>query len=393
MKIVSNNKIESIRLPILFLITSIQQGGAENVVFSICEFLKNESSSRFSPILIEMFKSSNTYSDMKRKELEGKMIGWKTLGFGNKYVSLVIAPLVLLYYIKKYKPKIIHSHTDLPDFVLSTALRFIRKPHFKILRTVHSSDLWPTHPIIGRFTERGFKDDYIVAVSNYALESYVNLRNKYQLKTSHFKSVIYNGCQIPVPEEHLFKIDKQKINIVFAGKLELLKGIDIIISVIRELSDEIRSNFRFHIIGSGKYEYDVKALSAEFSNVIIYKPVSNLANKLKDFDLLWMPSRVEGLGLLSIEASLSYTPVISSLESKAIVETLPIGWPFLTNSNNGREYTRILKEIYEGKHNFPKMKNKAFEFVRKKFTMEEMNGKYYSLFFKMVNNGLSDYGS
>jgi hypothetical protein len=109
----------------MHLITSIHLGGSEVVAFNLAEQCKKQHPNEFEFVVTELHSSSDSYAQDKKKELAAKNIKTICLWKGSKRVSLIIAPFTLIYHIIKEKPQIIHSHTDLPDFVLATTIRIL----------------------------------------------------------------------------------------------------------------------------------------------------------------------------------------------------------------------------------------------------------------------------
>src|SRR5690554_753380 len=122
------------------LITSIQLGGAENVAFDLAEYTRKELPENSEIIIVELFATCNEYTDSKKEELKSKHIRIVTLYNGSKRKSLLFAPFSLIRLFIKEKPSIVHSHTDLPDFVLATTIRlsrFFKIKLPKVIRTIH----------------------------------------------------------------------------------------------------------------------------------------------------------------------------------------------------------------------------------------------------------------
>jgi glycosyltransferase involved in cell wall biosynthesis len=369
-------------IKIFQLINSIQLGGAEIVAFNLAEYCKTNSTSGFEFTVVELHQTNEPYSIEKKKELASKNIRIICLSNTSKRLSLVFGSFVLGYHLLKEKPDIVHSHTDLPDFVLSITLKIftflhIKKP--KIVRTIHNTELWPTHSIIGKYTEAEFEDDIIVAVSDSALVSYNTLRYKNTLSASLNQQVIYNGCSIPQRKEHPFKIDNSKINIAFCGRFENQKGIDILIDRIKVINKEFKGVFLFHIIGSGTYLQEVNELSRLESNVLIYDAVPNVADKLYAFDFLIMPSRFEGLSLMSIEASFSKVPLIAAI-APGLSETLPLDWPLQFHLGNEKELLKVFANIMNHTYNLEVLKKQVYSFVSEKFSHKGMIGAYSKIY-------------
>lgn len=380
---------ENKMIKIFQFISSIQLGGAEIVAFNLSEFCNTNSPVRLEFVVVELYQTNDYYSIQKKSELQSKNIRIISLGNRNKIFSLIISPFLLFYHLLAEKPNIIHSHTDEPDFVLSSTKRLFTILHIKfpkIVRTIHNTVLWPTHIKLGRYVETVFIDDWIVGVSDCALESYNDLRNKYNLNISKHLFTIYNGCLIPKKTEHTFKIDNQKINIAFCGRFENQKGIDILIERIKVLNDRFKDDFVFHVIGKGSYQNEVLKLAKVNSNVIVYDSVPNMSERLYAFDFLIMPSRFEGLVLISIEASYSKVPVIAAI-APGLSETLPKDWPLLFHLENEIELVTIFQNIKNRKYDMESLKNQAYFYVSTKFSHSSMIEAYSKLYLRINEYG------
>ena len=369
------------------LIRSIHLGGAEMVAFSIAEHCAKSPMAQFDFVIAELHSSNDDYSVNKKAELRSKNIRTISLGTSSKNISLLIGPFVLIYQIFKERPDIIHAHTDLPDLLLSNTARFFSFFHLKmpkIVRTIHNTELWPTHFDLGKYVEKSFNTDYVVGVSDAALNAYKSLRNSYMLPLSPHTQVIFNGCKLPTKANHQFKVTNGKINIAFCGRFENQKGVDILIKRIRAVNAKFKDAFVFHLIGSGTYYNDIMALASEYSNVLVYDAVSEISDKLHDFDFMIMPSRFEGLVLISLEASLSRVPVIAAY-APGLSETLPSDWPLQFNLENEEELLTIFENIYNNAYPLDDLKEIVFEFVVKNFSHKGMIDAYSQLYLNITN--------
>jgi glycosyltransferase involved in cell wall biosynthesis len=360
------------------LISSINLGGAENIAFLLSEQCLVDSSTLAEFTIVELYRSQTDYADAKRIELQEKKIKTYSLFKGSKRLSLVFAPFALLWGIKKEKPTIIHSHTDLPDCVLASTIRLMNLFNMtipKIIRTIHNTELWPTHPRIAQYTESTFQNDVIVGVSKAALEAYFKIRKENKLPISSQNKVIYNGCNLSSKKESQFLINKKKINIAFCGRFEAQKGIDILLKRILKINSIFENQFVFHLIGNGSYRSEVLKLTETTNNVFLYDSVNNISDKLYVFDFIIMPSRFEGLGLVSIEASLSKVPVIAS-KAAGLNETLPCNWSLLFDLDSEEELLEIFVKIVNKEFDMEQLKDAAFGFANQKFTVSSMIQDY-----------------
>lgn len=373
-------------IKIFEIVTSINLGGAENLTFNIVDHCSLLHPAKFQFIIVELYATKSSYALRKKVELRSKGIKVITLGGTSKRSSLSVAPFSLLYHIKKENPNIIHSHTDLPDFVLGLVLKVDSLTRTKIVRTIHNTELWSEYPGIGKLVESSFQDDRIVGVSKAALEAYFNLRKKYRLPISSQAGVVYNGCSTPKTDSHHFKLDNNRVNVAFCGRFVYQKGIDILVDVIWKLGEKFRNKILFHFVGDGPYKDLVSKLAKENENVLTYGAVSNLAGKIHDFDFLIVPSRFEGLGLISVESSLAKVPVIAA-RAPGLDETLPPDWPLFFNLNDAQELETIFQKITEPQLEKEALKKTAFDFVSGKFSMGEMARGYSAIYLGEVTSG------
>lgn len=370
------------KIKILQLIHSIQLGGAEIVAFNISETCKEKNPYEFDFVITELYASKDKYAREKRNELTLKNIRIHTLYKGSQKLSLLFAPFHLFFLILKEKPQIIHSHTDLPDFVLAVAIKVMNLFRFKygkIVRTIHNTALWPTHSKIGKFTESSFKNDFIIGVSEASLQAYKQQRQKYHLPESPQAHVIYNGCLNPRKEQLPFTLNKSKINIAFCGRFEYQKGVDILADRIREINRTYNDQCNFILIGDGTFMPQIQKLVDESENVCHFLPIINISNKLHHFDFVIMPSRFEGLVLLSLEASFAGVPVIAA-KAPGLTETLPTDWPLFFDLENSDSLMKIIQNIMTHKYDINELKKQAEKFVIDKFTIKKMTEAYSQLY-------------
>jgi len=369
-------------LKVFQLVRSVHLGGAEMVAFNLAESCENNYPDKFEFIVVELHKTNNAYSRDKKRYLRAKNIRIISLFDRSKTASLLFGPFILTYHLLKEKPDIVHSHTDLPDLMLSNTKRIFSLFHLrfpKVVRTIHNTVLWPTHSKLGKHAEQMFVNDRVIGVSRNALEAYQNLRGKYSLKNSDYQSIIHNGCAVPQKVKHPFRVDDKKINIAFCGRFENQKGIDILIERIRLINGKFNDDFLFHLIGSGTYQNEIMKLSQAYSNVLVYDAVPNVADKLYAFDFLIMPSRFEGLVLISIEASFAKVPVIAAV-APGLSETLPADWPLNFPLDDEDALLQIITKIKNREFDLDALKNEAYSYVSKEFSHSAMVSSYSKLY-------------
>jgi len=111
-----------------------------------------------------------------------------------------------------------------------------------------------------------------------------------------------------------------------------------------------------------------------------------MSERLYAFDFLIMPSRFEGLVLISIEASYSKVPVIAAI-APGLSETLPKDWPLLFHLENEIELVTIFQNIKNRKYDMESLKNQAYFYVSTKFSHSSMIEAYSKLYLRINEYG------
>ncbi|HFS67783.1 MAG TPA: glycosyltransferase [Flavobacteriia bacterium] len=377
-------------MKIVQLITAFQLGGAEKVALDIATKM-NDANLKME--FLSIFKAEGDFSDSFKKILAENDISYREIGFTKqtsklKYFSLVYSAFFLFLYICKNKIKIVHSHTDLPDFVLAITLKLnnlLQRTRFKVVRTIHNTELWPTHLKVGKFTEKSFIDDYVVFISNDVEKAYKKLRAKYDLNESIYQYKILNGVDLNKFKNESYKLEKlnihldnNKINFLFVGRFVMQKGFDLLIETFDNLDSKYKDKLSLYAFGSG----DLKNMAINKSFIHLYEPITDIYKIYSSFDYLVMPSRFEGLPLVSLEASASKLVVIAS-DAPGLCETIPPNWPLLFKNENINSFREKIIEAIDNKYDKETLGNKSFSFIAEHFNIKTTIQRYKTLYLNL----------
>lgn len=355
-------------MKVFHIISHFDLGGAERVAINIAK----SKSPEFQYYLFEVVKGNSLFTTELKKELEKNGIKYYSSPFKNKKTAIC---LFWVWFIGKYlsiKPDIIHIHTEVPDLAVWIFRKiawflFWIKP--KYIRTIHNTELWNEWKSIGYIVERF----YYTHNCNIAIS--ISTQSKYQdTYGGKLPPIIYNGLEIK--EQKVFpNLKKDKINILFAGRLEYQKGIDELIAVITSLQKDKR--FFFHIIGDGSMKEKLNSAIQGLNNVSVYPKVYGLSDYLGSFDYLFMPSNFEGLALMSIEASLSHTPTIIN-SCSGLSDTLPEDWELAVKNNSVTDFLKIFNNLPH--YDYLYLCEKAYQFAITHFSIEKMQKEYENVY-------------
>ena len=353
---------------VFHVVTHFDLGGAERVALNIA----SSPNSQFENHLVEVVRGRSSFSERFINEIESKGVNYHRSILFNTKIGIVLFPFWFVFLFLKYRPSIIHSHTEVPDLSVFLFYKlfgcFFRET--KYVRTIHNTVLWNKWERIGRFVESFFRHKQSnVSISSAVYESY---KRKY----GNPGPIIRNGVE-EVQQIVFDKIDKTKINILFAGRLEYQKGIDVLIDVVKQCKEN--KKLVFWIVGSGSLYKKIEDTIIGIGNVYYLDKIYNLPSYMSSFDYLFMPSHFEGLGLLSIEASLAKLPPIIN-SCSGLDETLPDDWPLKVRNNCVIDYIRIFNNINNIKKDA--LGIIAYNHVKDMFSLDKMQ-RDYELFYQM----------
>lgn len=104
------------------------------------------------------------------------------------------------------------------------------------------------------------------------------------------------------------KFDKKAVNILYVGRLEKVKGPDLLIDACKKLD----SIYQLRIIGDGTMRQELESTNINKVQFLGYRGLSDIVEYMKMSDFLIIPSRNESLPLVILEAANYKLPVLAS---------------------------------------------------------------------------------
>ena len=366
---------------IFHLITHFSLGGAERVAANIAE----SQTPGMEYHVVEIMRGRTAYTPKFIGELEKAGVrchrSWMpdvSFHFLFERIAALLFPLRLLYIMLRWRPDVIHTHTETPDLALYVFSRVFPRMlrRVKIVRTIHNTRLWTGLPRTAQWVEAFFKSrNANIAISDSVRDSYAD-------RFGEVPPIINNGVA-EVEQKDYFNASNlntstsQHLNILFAGRLEPQKGVVVLCKVLKMLAGDTR--FFFTIAGDGSQRTLVEQTLAEIAaegksaNAELVPPIFGLAGYMQSFDYLFMPSEFEGLSMLSMEASLNRLPVIANA-CPGLADTLPADWSLLAHGNNIDDYRRIFDLLPTA--NRDALTQQAYAFAKERFSVRTMQERY-----------------
>ncbi len=329
-------------IKVLHLISTFQLGGAELVAYRLAKSVRSvpegqpDAGQEINHAIAAVWTTESAYQQDFVTACEGAGIRCYQLSQRGRSIGRFSGWLGLPRVVADFRPDVIHSHTDIPDFNLALYLRFLGGRHkaIKVVRTIHNEVLWPTHRLLAKVTESAFSNqqlrnpETIIGISEPTLLAYRSLRQSLGLLACPDQRLIQNpgrGLGQPVDYRDLVA---GPLRLLFAGRLTYQKGFDLLIEALLLLPPLVAAQIKLTIYGEGDQVTLLQKLDEGGIPYSYHQPVFDLPNQFRDYHCLLMPSRFEGVPLAVAEAAAVGLPILSG-PPQGMVDQLPKDWPYI----------------------------------------------------------------
>jgi len=231
---------------------------------------------------------------------------------GRKVLSLFAYAMDVYCVIKHEMPDIIHVHSTFAGVVvrLLKAARLIRT---KLVYTTHGGVYIMT---VNEYKKKLYAlverllypfTDVLICISQYEL----NKAMQYGIPVSR-TCVVYNGISPEIKTagcENIIKFKKNVVNSLFVGRWDYAKGVDILLQVFGGLDPK---QYHLYVIGGNVLGDQVIGEVPDNVTVLGWIDRSILDCYYSQADVVVVPSRWDGFGLVVIEAMKNSKAVIVS---------------------------------------------------------------------------------
>lgn len=213
---------------------------------------------------------------------------------------------------RQYRAHIVFAHSTFAGIVLC----LIRPLLGRRVRTIYCPHGW------AMFRDMGARKKQVVQsierVMSYLPSRVVNISRFEHASTCEHgfssRCMLIPNAVADVQDHRVSdSCDSRPLRVLYVGRFDRQKGIDIFLGAIRRLNEEGQGRFAFDVVGG-------EVLGDESSLPIILPPNvthhgwlsgGRVHERYKAADILVMPSRWEGFGLCAIEAFRAGTPVLA----------------------------------------------------------------------------------
>ena len=362
-------------MKILYMITSINTGGAEKFSIDLANTQAQNSANEIFLLILDKIENQPLIKTISPKV--------NLISVDKKSGYSISTPFKIYKLLSKTKPDIIHFNgRDMIYASIATILLSIPSVY-----TVHSIvELFPKKMIIyNRFLFNLFPSLFVpISISNYVKESTQKHYGK------RFDMMVYNGSSpqtLSVKHKSVsnliesLKKDKNSLVFVYVGRITEIKNTLLLIESFNRLLDR-GENVSLCIVGydmskSQSYIQKCKKANRYPSYIKFVGQQSNVVDYFSCANASCITSDYEGLGITLLESFSMGVPVLSTPcgGPEEIIEPKVTG--AISKEKSVESYIEILKKFIS---NPIKDKAKIIDIYSKNFTMETTAKKYLEIY-------------
>lgn len=279
---------------IVHIIPTLRIGGAERLVVDICNGIVRDG---YSATIVTFFYDAPLAEELCTDVMHivSRKRGKISIGFISELKKL----------LQSLRPDVVHTHLFGADVWGRIVAKKLNIPVVTTEHNVNKDEGWVKH-----FIKRALRDrtDKYVAVSS-CVSTY--MQDFYKILSKDI-TVIHPGIDTKKFQCILRKTNDTAPRILMLGRLTHQKGFDIGLRVLSQIKDR---EWQCRIVGSGEDASMLQNIAKELGlidRVIFESATRDVISEYAQADILLMPSRWEGFGMVAVEAMASGVFVVGS---------------------------------------------------------------------------------
>lgn len=284
---------------------------------------------------------------------------------------------------------IAHVNTWLPPRFLPTHIPYVATVHACVHDPSLNSHKSRAQALYHRHWIRGVEANTlrqaseVVAVSHYTAQQISNVFSR------NDAVVIHNGIDLNGPFQPDFhRTAHHPFRVLYVGNWSRRKGADLLAPIMEILGRQ----FILYYTEDRNQSHMRYVLPASSHCLGRIEDPARLAGAYRDADVLLFPSRLEGFGLVALEAQACGLPVIATRGS-SLPEVIQDGVTgLLCPANDAKAFAHAVRSLSEDPRRWQHMRRNARQMVEETFPMNSTIERYIEVYSRVLKNTL-DYGT
>lgn len=364
--------------PILFCITELDPGGAENALVQLVTRLDRD---RWQPYVIALAGEGKLVKPLREAGIEVVCLNATSSRQFSIYPRLVKE-------FRRINPKIVQTYLFHANILGRMAARAARVKHVVSgIRVAERRGKW--YHRVDRWTDRWVSKhvcvsqavkDFTAKTARISSEKMIVIPNGVDLK--RFENAL------PISRESLPRCSSENLIALYAGRLDPQKGVADLLTIAENLRDQL-PELKWLIAGDGP-------LKSELANSIKEKNLQNcvqlLGNRqdipelMQTADMFIFPSRWEGMPNVILEAMAARLPIITSHVEGIDELLIDQQSGIITPRQDIPAMTKAVIQLATAPDLRTSYSQAAFQKVANEFSWEQTAARYQELYQSLINN-------
>ncbi len=374
---------------ILQCISRFGLGGAEQVAVNLATHFANEFD-----CAVHAVRGTRPRDDSGRILLDrlGRAHVPVTGGFpvGLRLGGALTSGLQLARVLRRFDPDIVQLHTEIPEAAAAAAIGLRLGGRSRAwIRTAHSPVFWIFAPPLAHWCDRRLVQAGVheIAVSHSAAAAVGDLHRRANIAPlPAAPRIIPNGVALPEATNRR-QPDPSVRRLLMGGRWTRQKGTDLLPAILRatRLPSGVRAEL--DLFGSGEHAAQLQALATtppEGWTIRLHPPKAHFSQRLRDADLLLLPSRFEGLPLVALEAIGAGVPVLTT-DAPGCDEVLPSSHRYRAPAEDVAGFAAVLSKALAEPELWRQVAAHARAFAAERFSLHAMFGGYRAVYQEILD--------
>jgi glycosyltransferase involved in cell wall biosynthesis len=331
-------------------------------------------------LMVQKLKGQHTYERYDNTEI------YRVSTFGNRSIRQIVANIKSLFtgmrIIRKSRIDVIHGHLSAGIAIAWVLGKLFRKPVIATPYSFVTVGFSHLQSRVMRFIENVIypKTDKLV------FESEENRVKAYTIRGLSFPNSVVINTGIIIPDVRNIDLrDKNRINLLYIGRLLKIKCVDNLILAFLFMDEKTKGKIHLDIVGEGALYEELNALVNQHNlaeNITLHGYVEDSVGFFTKANIFLLTSHQEGLSISLLEAMSYGLACIVNNFGVPFNETQVV----ILQNNNPETIAAAITRLVSDPDLITSYGKNARKVLQEKFTVNHFARSYQDLYSEVINN-------